>query len=88
MFDEFERYRKRMKKEIYEKKVKLENLKRDIKYKLETVSPTDKSGKFFFNYLLIFFFNFLFSFISAHLNQMAAVKRLVYQIEKLERRFR
>jgi hypothetical protein len=44
MFDEFERYRKRMKKEIYEKKVKLENLKRDIKYKLETVSPTDKSG--------------------------------------------
>jgi hypothetical protein len=46
------------------KKVKLENLKRDIKYKLETVSVGDKSGKFFLNYLLIFFFfNFLFSLI-------------------------
>jgi hypothetical protein len=62
MFDEFERYRKRMKKEIYEKKVKLENLKRDIKYKLETVSPTDKSGKFF---LIIYsFFSLIFFFLS------------------------
>jgi hypothetical protein len=82
--DEFERHKERMKEEIFEKKVYLDNLKRDKKYKIEQWATNLVS---FFNYFLIYFFLF-FSLISAHLNQMAVVNRLRYEIEKLERRFR
>jgi hypothetical protein len=54
MLDEFERYKQRMQEEICEKKVKLENLKHDIKYKIETVFVGDKSG--YFTLYLYFYF--------------------------------